>query len=222
MISVKKLNAPAWNISEILRYSRAKADDEITALIGECMREAEQVLSYQVSYTRLPTERVGDELVFGTIHTASATVKKAVNDCDSVLLFAATVGTPFDRLIQKYSRISPSKALILHAIGAERVEALCDRFSQEYADENGVKLRPRVSPGYGDISLEMQRDIFVMLDCPRKIGLTLNEDLLMSPSKSVTAIAGITDLSDDSAPSIEDCTHKCDRCEHTTCVYREG
>jgi len=37
----------------------------------------------------------------------------------------------------------------------------------------------------------MQRDIFAVLDCPRKIGLSLNGSLLMSPSKSVTAIIGI-------------------------------
>ena len=30
-----------------------------------------------------------------------------------------------------------------------------------------------------------------MLDCPRKIGLTLNDSLLMSPTKSVTAIVGL-------------------------------
>ena len=56
---------------------------------------------------------------------------------------------------------------------------------------DGKSLRTRVSPGYGDISLTMQKDIFAILDCERKIGITLNEDLLMSPSKSVTAIAGI-------------------------------
>ena len=38
----------------------------------------------------------------------------------------------------------------------------------------------------------MQKDIFAALDCPRKISLSLNESLLMSPSKSVTAIIGIS------------------------------
>jgi len=39
--------------------------------------------------------------------------------------------------------------------------------------------------------LETQRDIFALLDCPRKIGLTLTDSLLMSPVKSVTAVMGI-------------------------------
>ena len=52
--------------------------------------------------------------------------------------------------------------------------------------------RPRFSPGYGDLPINMQKDIFAALDCPRKIGLSLNESLLMSPSKSVTAIIGVS------------------------------
>ena len=191
MIGVRRFSPPEWNVSEILRYARAEDDGTISSLLQECMQEAEQVLTYQVCYDTAMILREAEDLSFGLIRTSSAVIKKAVNACDDLVLFAVTVGTPFDRLIQKYARLSPTKALLLHAIGAERAEALCDRFCKEFAEENGVTLRPRVSPGYGDIPLAMQRDIFAMLDCPRKIGLTLNEDLLMSPSKSVTALAGI-------------------------------
>ena len=64
-----------------------------------------------------------------------------------------------------------------------------ERFKAEY---RGLPLSARFSAGYGDVPLELQRDIFALLDCPRRIGLTLNESLLMSPSKSVTAIVGIS------------------------------
>ena len=57
--------------------------------------------------------------------------------------------------------------------------------------EKGVLLKPRFSAGYGDLPLTVQREIFSQLNPDRKIGLTLNESLLMSPSKSVTAFAGI-------------------------------
>ena len=96
------------------------------------------------------------------------------------------MGIAPDRLAQKYSRVSPVKALFLEAVGNERIEALCDVFCGEYAN-----ARPRFSPGYGDLPLDLQKDIFAALDCSRKIGLTLNQSLLMSPSKSVTAIMGL-------------------------------
>ena len=60
------------------------------------------------------------------------------------------------------------------------------------------------------------REIFRVLDCPRRIGLTLNESLLMSPSKSVTAVFGVTDRPEgDCAPG------GCAACGKQDCIYRE-
>ena len=134
-----------------------------------------------------------------------------------IILFAATVGAPFDRLIQKYSLLAPSKALIMQAIGAERVESLCDAFCEKMdtdLSKDGKCLTPRVSPGYGDIPLAMQKDVFAVLDCPRKIGLTLDSSLMMSPTKSVTAVAGI--VGSDRATD----TNKCGSCGSIDCPYR--
>ena len=111
-----------------------------------------------------------------------------------MVLFGASIGIEIDRLIAKYSRVSPLKALVFQAIGAERIERLCDEFSRDIAKEKGLEgktCRPRFSPGYGDLPIEMQREIFKVLDCQRKIGLTLNASMIMSPTKSVTAIIGV-------------------------------
>ena len=125
--------------------------------------------------------------------SSSRDLWKTFDGCDRVILFAATIGLPIDRLILRYGKISPSKALFLQAIGAERIEALCELFftdMQEEKRKDGYLLRPRFSAGYGDFPLEAQKEIFASLDCARKIGLSLNESLLMSPTKSVTALIG--------------------------------
>jgi cobalamin-dependent methionine synthase I len=82
---------------------------------------------------------------------------------------------------------------MMQALGSERVESLCDAF-EGYLKERlgeGIALRPRFSPGYGDLSLEFQREVFTLLDCPRSLGISLSESLLMTPEKSVTALIGI-------------------------------
>lgn len=192
MIRTVTLERPALNIAEIRRYARIMGEDAITdALLAECIAEAEPALSYKVCFTAAELLRDGDQLYLSGIQTDSKLLQKALDGCDQALIFAATVGAPFDRLIARYSRLSPAKALMMQALGAERAEALCDAFVAYYQAEYPCILKRRVSPGYGDIPLAMQREIFALLDCPRKIGLTLNESLLMSPSKSVTAIAGI-------------------------------
>jgi len=218
MILKKQFDAPDWNIGEIMRYARIRgADKSYSPLIEECMKEAGSALSYRVCYTVAPLTRQGDMLTLGSIEICSVTIRKAVKDAESILLFAATVGAPFDMLIRKYSALSPSKALIMQAIGAERVESLCDAFCADMNAQlcaDGQRLTPRVSPGYGDIPLEMQRQLFAVLDCPRKIGLTLDESLMMSPSKSVTAICGIVTSATKTNNS------SCSRCGKTDCAYR--
>ena len=79
---------------------------------------------------------------------------------------------------------------MFQAIGSERVESLCDELCRELEGEWGT-VRPRFSPGYGDLPLSLQKEIFALLDCGRSIGVALGENLLMSPSKSVTAIVGV-------------------------------
>ena len=219
MIRTLVLEAPPWNIGEIMRYARIRgADDSYRGLIDECIVLSEPLLSYRVCYTVLPVTEKDGSLYLGSIAAPSETIRKAIRGAKEILLFAATVGTPFDRLIQRYSQLEPSKALILQAVGAERAESLCDTFCDGMDTElccSGKHLTPRVSPGYGDIPMSMQKDIFAVLDCPRKIGLTLDESLLMSPSKSVTAIAGIADSSEKTRHN------KCAQCGKTDCDYRQ-
>ena len=114
------------------------------------------------------------------------------------MLFAGTLGIGIDRFLAKYGRLSPARALWFQAIGAAGIEALCDAFCEELPqllaeDGQPARIRPRYSPGFGDFGLEYQPFIFSALDCQKNLGLTLTDSLLMSPTKSVTALVGICD-----------------------------
>ncbi|MBQ2725405.1 MAG: Vitamin B12 dependent methionine synthase activation subunit [Clostridia bacterium] len=178
---------PPVNRREVFRYARAGNPSETeNALLDQCLAELLPSLTYRTVWAEYPVIRDSEalDLIFARVN--SSDLAKNLRGCNRIVLFAATVGIAPDRLAQKYSRISPVKALFLESVGNERIEALCDLFCGEF--EN---TRPRFSPGYGDLPLDLQREILSVLDCPRKIGLTLNESLLMTPSKSVTAIMGI-------------------------------
>lgn len=191
-ILTKTYPEPPVDERAILRYAGCKeADDAVRALMENCLKEARGALSYRVCWGEFPvkTDKNRCDLQYMTI--ASKDLVKNLQGCGRVVLFAATVGIELDRLILKYSRIAPTKALLMQAIGAERIEALCDAFCAELANKRGCALRPRFSPGYGDLPLEAQREIFALLGCEKRIGLSLNESLLMSPTKSVTAFVGM-------------------------------
>lgn len=241
MVVTKIYTEPPVCKKEILRYAGCKnsvqengelleENRKLKELVEECLREILPKLSYKVCYMELPLRITDSVCDFGCIKLESKDLAKNLQGCERVVLFAATIGVEIDRLIARYGHLSPAKALMLQAIGAERIEALCDMFCAEGLENmiaSSASLRPRFSPGYGDLVLEVQKDIFGILNCSKNIGLSLNDSLLMSPSKSVTAFVGI----DQSATSHlskeqgakstqEEKLHNCASCKKTDCAYR--
>ena len=193
MITViqKSYNNLPINEKEILRYlGCAELNNATKTLLNECLSEFLDNAIYKVCYAELPLKINGDICDFSAFQFHSGDLAKNLKGCKRVIVFAATVGIGADRLINKYVKISPSKAVVMDAVGSERIEAVCDRFCDEIEAKYG-NLRPRFSAGYGDLSIEAQSKIFSLLECDKKIGLTLNDSYMMSPSKSVTAFIGI-------------------------------
>ena len=201
--------------TEIARYAGARSTvPELFALIENCLSECERenAINYAVCYALLPLAVSGNTADFSVFKLESKDLVKALRGAKSALVFACTVGFNIDRLIKKYSETDPARALVFQAIGAERVESFTDEFLKEYAKDNGVKLSPRFSAGYGDLPLSAQKDIFALLRPQKMIGITLNDSLLMSPSKSVTAIVGIGGKACGKTP--------CSACGKTDCEFR--
>ena len=192
-VYVREYPAPPIDRREILRYLRADPvtgdpGEELTAAIAQAL----PLCAYRLCYAEYALRMEEGTVDLGFARVQSRDLAKNLAGCTHVVLFAATLGLGLDRLIHRYSAISPTRALCLQAIGAERIEALCDMFEHDirYASCGG-RIHARFSPGYGDLPLEFQREVFRVLDCPRRIGLTLNESLLMTPTKSVSAIIGV-------------------------------
>ncbi len=185
-VITKTYPLPLVDEQEVLRYAGCRTADEATrALWHACLAEAEKHVSPRACFAVLPVTVTGNVCRLGDWDITSASLAALLADCREAVVFAATVGVELDRLIAKYSRLSPSRAVMLQAFGAERIEALCEAVC---ADCGAVTAR--FSPGYGDLPLTFQREVFRRLQPERHIGLCLNDSLLMSPTKSVTAIVG--------------------------------
>ena len=190
-VITKSYSEPPFSEKEILRYAGAsEVDEALLSLMRECINDSKCALMYKVCFYKAPLSINGETCDFTHFKVNSKNLSKNLHGCGSAIIFAATVGIGIDRLIHKYSKISPAKALLFQAIGAERIEALCDIFSED-VKAFGKACRPRFSAGYGDLPLETQKEIFKILSPQKNIGLTLGDTLLMSPTKSVTAFIGI-------------------------------
>ena len=196
MVLVKTYTAPIVDVRETLRYAGVrKASHDMVLLVEDCQKAAAEVLDFRVCYAEFPMTIGYDSTVdFGFARMRSIALAEHLQGCDRAVVFAATVGLGLDRLIAKAAPKTPSRALLLDAVGVERIEALCEAFCADLAaqgKERGDRVTRRFSPGYGDLSLIHQRNIARVLDTARHIGVSLNESCLMSPSKSVTAIVGL-------------------------------
>lgn len=190
-VTVLTPRLPEVDKREVLRYAGVRGEGaEYTELINELCDKISPRLSPRACYTVLPVSVCRGLVTLGEISVSSSSLSELLSKCSRAIVFAATLGIEADRALLRLGAVSPSRQLMADALCTERIEALCDSLCLGLLGE-GMRLTRRYSPGYGDLPLELQREIFSILDCKRKIGLTLNESLLMSPSKSVTAILGV-------------------------------
>lgn len=174
-----------------LGYRGVAADENLLALLEEMRQEVKAELIPAAALQEETVERKGEELTIGKIVTASRSLGRNLKDCKKAVLFGATAGVGIDRLLIRYAKISPLKEALVQAAGAVYVEAVADMVCRFIAEKNpNSDMVARFSPGYGDFPLSYQTDFFSALPL-NKIGITLNSSLIMSPSKSVTAIVGL-------------------------------
>lgn len=210
------------NQKEVLRYLgyRGKpADDLVLSAVSKATEELQRCMTPK-SVTR-PVTIVSDEvntLEMDGIVIQSKSLVQHLRNCSEGVLFAATLGAPVDLLIQRYHVMDMSHAVILQACAAAAVEDYCDACQQEIteqAKQRGLFLRPRYSPGYGDFPLSYQKPILELLNAQRRIGLTRTDSNMLVPTKSVTAIIGLTEESTSCHVA------KCMTCNAVNCPFRK-
>ena len=165
----------------------------INELLDETLDICKSGLTYRLMYCYVNLNDLNKTPLYESF-TNSKNLMKNLEGCKGIILFAATVGSNIDMLIRRFERTKPATGLMLQAIGAERVESLCDMFNDEVtslAKTLNMSTHPRFSPGYGDLDISVQTPILNMLNAEKRLGITLSQSYLMAPSKSVTAIIGL-------------------------------
>lgn len=201
-----------------LGYRGQEIDGQTARMIEEVSEELENQCTPKSIYQEYACVVTADCVRLGELEIRSRNLAVNLKGCESAVLLAATIGRAADFMIRKYSVSNMAKAAVVQAAGASCIENYVDEVQaqiREGANRRGLYLRPRFSPGYGDFALEYQKDIFAMLACSKRIGLTLTEGNLMIPSKSVTAVIGLT------TKERESCQRKkCSLCAKTDCEFR--
>lgn len=203
-----------------LGYGKHAVDEKTLALISDSFRDLEAAAGRRFIYRIFDLCHGTDyELMIGETRIRSKSLSRNLRGCDRIILFGATLGASVDRLIARASLMDMASAVVLQACAAAMLEEYCDecqlKISQELEKES-LYLRPRFSPGYGDFDIGFQEPLMRMLDLSKTIGLAMTDSYMLTPTKSVTAVIGVSRTK-------EKCHIKgCEVCDKKDCIYRRN
>jgi len=143
---------------------------------------------------------------------------RAWRNADRLAAVVCTIGPALEERVSQLSTQGASTAaLMLDGIGSMAAESVADQVNRRIcrdAAHRGLRVGPRLSPGYGAWPIEDQKAIFAMVPAQR-IAVHLNDQGMMIPMKSVSFCVGLgRDISEDGG------TDPCRYCNLKTCRYR--
>ncbi len=198
-----------------LGYKKIFEDKIVDGKMERCYQIIKEASMPKCSAEIVDIEVGEDTVSFLGIVVKSKNLSKNLRGCKRAVVFAATLGPNVDMVIRRFSKVDMVMSVIADALGSAMIEQYCDEICTYYKNK-GLNLRPRFSPGYGDFDIRHQKDFMNILMCHKKIGLTLTDSFMLTPTKSVTAMMGISDTD-------ETCIIKgCEECEKTDCEFRRS
>ncbi len=184
--------------AEAARYMgvRGKADAQTSALLEKYEPIVRAKLRPAYVY-REAEVRFTDKEIYLTgleIPLTGNSVRRHLKGCKKAVMLAATVSAEADKLIRQTAVTDMAGSLAVDCLCSAAIEQVCEKAEIEIFKVIEAPFRTwRFSPGYGDLPISIQKELLLTLNAQRRIGLTVTDSCLMVPTKSVTAIIGISD-----------------------------
>ncbi|MCX7841803.1 MAG: methionine synthase [Clostridia bacterium] len=176
-------------------FTELNAND--MALIEECINQGRLICKPAGAYlfTHVTSKSDSGVQLANGIYFQSKSLSKLLEYSNDVVLMAATAGKKVtEKILREVENGSAASGLILDSVASQTADAAIDWIVQflnkMLAREGRILTRHRFSPGFGDLPLSYQKDIFSALKLDR-LNLSLTEKFMLVPEKSVIAIAGV-------------------------------
>ncbi len=210
------------NKTEAMRYmglGNTEPDKIIADILNNCEKELLSILKplYTYAVFDIKEKAEGIEVLSTPLLLKGNSIKNHLKDCSKAVLLAATLGIEADKIIKRYQLSDLTSALATDSLASAAIEQVCNIVEEEIRDKVApLNMTWRFSPGYGDLPIEIQRDFLNVLNAQKRIGLTATNSLILLPSKSVTAIIGLSEN------KIEKTRQGCAVCNlRNTCQFRK-
>ncbi len=201
-----------------MRYGKNKPDNQIQEIIDNCEKELLNSITpaYYYSIFNINHEPNKVTLENCNLSLIGEDISNHLKDCDKAILFCATLSHGPDKLIRINQVRDMTKSIIIDALASAAIEQICDLIQEEIKERFPSLYQTwRFSPGYGDLPLDIQKEFINVLSATKRAGISSTNTNMLIPSKSVTAIIG---LSENIIPKQKRGCQVCSLRE--TCVYR--
>ena len=219
-------NAPILKIdvAETRRYAGMRNTAEFDDAMIEEMCEESKLLLDVKGIWKVYDYDCAENVVLSepTFKIQGDSIEKHLQGCDKVVCMAVTVGDRIEQEVTKEFKIGGYvSSMIMDAAATAAVEQAADAMEKVIAQEvakEGYKKIWRYSPGYGDWSLNEQKEFFKITDA-KEIGMRLSPMLMLMPRKSITAIIGLKKVTGDE--KVADKKNACADCKQANCSARQ-
>lgn len=211
------------NQREALRYmgyGTAKPDTQVQQMLDACETELLQkaIPRYVYRCFDLAGQPEGIAVLGTNLILSGQDIAGHLSGCEKAVLLCATISAEADRLIRILQVQNMSKCVVMDALASVAVEQVCTQAEQLIRQEFEAYYQTwRFGIGYGDLPLELQPAFLEVIDAPKRVGVYATSSLLLTPTKSVTCIIGL------SKDPITNQRKGCQTCNmQERCRYRAG
>jgi hypothetical protein len=195
-----------------------KLNTRISSLLDGYVEHAHHLIEPAYSYVIRDIERIRRSCVFveGSVVFESKVIAQLLSQCTKVAVFTATIGESLEEMVIHLSKDGLIlQSAVLDAIGSVAVDNLAEFVEdkiRELAQNQGLTISRRFSPGYCDWTIRQQKEVFRIVD-GSSAGIRLTGGCLMIPKKSISGIIGI-------GPSDMAGYNPCKTCKKHDCLGR--
>lgn len=204
--TLKSYQIDALDRKEVLRYLGYRGqevtpelDARLDSAIASCLaigRARASIAVYRVAgREELPDGTPQVTLADTALTLVGTSMQRHMRGARKVGVLAVTIGMGVERELKRLSLTDHLGQVLFDAAATTMVERAADAAEATLvgmAAREGLYTNFRFSPGYGDMPMQTQHVLLDALDA-RRLGITLSPTLLMTPTKSVTAVVGMFD-----------------------------
>ena len=188
-------------------------DDTTKELLLLCAEQLRKAMEAKFVYKVFELEN--GQICNASFKLEGKAIVKHLHNCTKVIFMCATLSSNVDKLIRTKQIRSMTEATIIDSLASAAIEQVCDE-----AEKRILKDFPeyehtwRFGLGYDDFPLEGQKEFLEILEAPKRIGVCVNESMMLTPTKSVTCVIGLGhNLKVENKKSCDMCSFR-DKCQY--------